>query len=113
MKQRENLRRLVLVMLLLYSLWHYVGARQTLERTEMLSAELQQERDALEAEQRLLRKHMAELETEEGLESAARERLGLVKPGELIFYVIDGDDAAQPQEENTITDREERPWEWK
>ena len=98
MRQREILIRIVLVLLLLYALGHFSAAQLTLRRTERLTAELQNQRDALLGEQRLLREERESLRTPEGLEAAARERLGLVRPGERVFYVIEGEDPAQPPE---------------
>ena len=113
MKKRESLLRLVSVMLLLYALGHFTQSRLTLRRTEELAEQLQTEYDTLLIEQQSLRERLADLETDEGLEAAARERLGLVRPGELVFRVVDGDGAEPPSEGIIITDREERPWEWK
>ena len=95
MRHRELLIRLVLTAALLYALGHYASARLTLRRTELLADELSARRDALAAEQASLTDTLASLRSGEGLEAAARQRLGLVRPGELIFYFSE-DGAEEP-----------------
>ena len=95
MRHRELLLRIVLLMLLLYALAHFASARETLRRTELLAQELQETRDDLYAEQLALTERMNALLSGEGLEAAARERLGLVMPGERVFYVREEEEAAR------------------
>lgn len=90
-EQRRLLLRLVTTALLLYALGHYTAARIRLTETETLTAMLEAERAALAAE------HAALLEEENGrgsveaLEARARRELGLVRPGELVFYFEDAE----------------------
>ena len=51
--------------------------------------DLESKRDALQAENELLKKEILLLQDYEYIESQARKQLGMVKPGEIIFYVED------------------------
>jgi len=51
-------------------------------------AELREKIESLERENRLLKQDLETLSTPEGIERLARERLGLVKPEELVIYTI-------------------------
>ncbi|NCB37346.1 MAG: hypothetical protein EOM80_01120 [Erysipelotrichia bacterium] len=50
--------------------------------------ELRQRVESLERENRHLKQNLEMLSTPEGIERLARERLGLVKPEELVIYTI-------------------------
>ena len=50
---------------------------------------LEQKQETLEAESEALREEMVLLQDEEYIEIKAREKLGLIRPGEKIFKVID------------------------
>ncbi len=52
-------------------------------------AEQRERIEALERENRLLKENLDMLSTPEGIERLARERLGLVKPEEVVVYTID------------------------
>ncbi len=93
LRRREVLLRLVLLALLLYSLLHYAAARQQLARTEAAAEILTKEHAELEREHETLEKRLAEGESAQALEARARTELGLVRPGEIIFYFSeDGED---------------------
>ena len=49
---------------------------------------LQQEKEKLEEENEILQSKIEYLKTEKGIESVAREKLGLVKPSEIAFIVV-------------------------
>lgn len=91
-KQRETLIRLVLTALLLYALAHFAAAQLRLSRTEALTTSLEAEYTAVAAENAALRERLNKGESREALEARAREALGLVKPGEIIFYFEGGED---------------------
>lgn len=67
-----------------------VQYRETRERAR-LSAEL----EALQARNDRLRKQVDRLKTPAGVEDYARSELGLVKKGENVVVVVDGDEAAE------------------
>lgn len=52
-------------------------------------AEQRERIEALERENRILKENLETLSTPEGIERLARERLGLVKPEEVVVYTID------------------------
>lgn len=98
MNTKESLIRIVLLSFLLYSALSLASSgrelRQAAEKQEELNARLA----LLDAERRQMQ---AELDTKispEEIEQLARQRLGLVRPGEKIFYFT--------------TDREDTPWNW-
>ncbi len=62
----------------------YNNIRNLLQR----EAELKEKIESLERENRNLKQNLEMLSTPEGIERLARERLGLVKPEELVIYTI-------------------------
>ena len=59
-------------------------------RNLMQTEAIQRERiEDLERENRMLKENLDMLSTPEGIERLARERLGLVKPEEVVVYTID------------------------
>ncbi len=50
---------------------------------------LEQQQNVMEMENKLMREEMVLLQDNEYIEIKAREKLGLVRPGEMIFYVVD------------------------
>ncbi len=62
----------------------YNNIRNLLQR----EAELRERIESLERENRHLKQNLDMLSTPEGIERLARERLGLVKPEELVIYTI-------------------------
>lgn len=90
-RERRLLSRLVTTALLLYALTHFVSAQLRLAETERLAAEWEAQRSALEAEHASLSLRLSEGEDPRALEQRAREELGLVRPGEIVFYFTDGE----------------------
>ncbi|GAB4266539.1 MAG: hypothetical protein Kow0029_00290 [Candidatus Rifleibacteriota bacterium] len=74
----------------------YNNIRNLLQR----EAELKEKIEALERENRHLKQNLDMLSTPEGIERLARERLGLVKPEELVIYTVN---------ENSHDQRPEKP----
>lgn len=62
----------------------YNNIRSLLQR----EAELKEKIESLERENRHLKQNLDMLSTPEGIERLARERLGLVKPEELVIYTV-------------------------
>lgn len=91
-RQRETLLRLVITALLLYALAHFAAAQLRLTQTEALAASLEAENAALEAEHTALIERLSAGEGPEELEARARRELGLVRPGEIVFYFKGGED---------------------
>lgn len=62
----------------------YNNVRNLMQR----EVELKERIEALERENRHLKQNLEMLSTPEGIERLARERLGLIKPEELVIYTI-------------------------
>ncbi len=74
----------VLAMMIVGPLQSYTAAAERVHDLEVARADLQRQVDALEQRQQ-------RLHDPEEIELLARERLGLVKPGEIPFVVTDGE----------------------
>ena len=86
MQNRGTIVRSVLVALMAYALLRSAAARAELEQTRQLAGALTAEQESLEAENRRLT-GLLEAGYDDGtMEAMARERLGLVMPGETVFY---------------------------
>ncbi len=88
MNTRERILRIVAVALLGYSLWSFASVQLELRRAERRSAEIEAELSELESENAALCEKQAHSRDDDAIESIARERLGLVMPGEIVFYFI-------------------------
>ena len=86
MRTREALIRIVLLSLLLYSALSLASSGGELEQAQARQAELQAKLDRLEAERQLLQEKLEQGISVEDAQQYARQRLGLVMPGEKIFY---------------------------
>ena len=86
MKLRETLTRIVLVALLLYSLASLVTVGRELRQGELLRLQLLQQTESQQALKQELEHKLAQGQSPEELQQLARERLGLVLPGEKLFY---------------------------
>ncbi|MBU1105033.1 MAG: cell division protein FtsL [Candidatus Riflebacteria bacterium] len=70
----------------------YNNIRSLLQR----ETELRERIESLERENRQLKQSLDTLSTPEGIERLARERLGLVKPEELVIYTVNEDNRPAP-----------------
>lgn len=86
MKLRETLTRIVLVALLLYSLASLLTVGRELRQAELLRQQLLQQTESQQALKQDLEHKLAQEQSPEELQQLARERLGLVLPGEKLFY---------------------------
>jgi len=66
----------------------YLSRYSTIHALMMREVELNQKIDNLERENRKLKQNLDNLSTPEGIERMARERLGLVKPEEIVIFPI-------------------------
>ena len=83
---RERLIRIVLLSLLLYSALRFAASGNELDRAEARQARLGAELEALGAETQQMRTKLDAKISPTEAEQLARQRLGLVRPGEKIFY---------------------------
>jgi cell division protein FtsB len=83
---RERLIRIVLLSLLLYSALSFAASGNELDRAEARQDRLGAELEALGAETQQMRTKLDAKISPTEAEQLARQRLGLVRPGEKIFY---------------------------
>ena len=88
MQTRLTLLRIVALALLIYSLALFVTSVREVTEAENTAAALAEECERARAEKRALEAKLESAQTDEEIERLARERLGLVMPGEKIFYFI-------------------------
>ena len=67
----------------------YLSRYKDINDLKQMEAEQRERIEGLERENRMLKENLEMLSTPEGIERLARERLGLVKPEEVIVYTID------------------------
>ena len=99
MQNRDLILRIVIMALLVYALTSLAAVRSDLSRTQQTADTLQEELAQLQKENTQLQAKLAEDRSDQEMQQLARQRLGMVMPGEKIFYFT--------------TDREEQPWNWK
>lgn len=99
MRNRELVFRIVVVSLLIYSLTAFTAGLVNLKKTRQISQALEVELCRLRTENENLKDELENPPDDKEMERLARERLGMVKPGEKIFLFV--------------TDREEPLWGWK
>ena len=88
MQTRLTLLRIVALALLIYSLALFVTSVREAAQAENTAAELAEEYERARTEKLALEAKLESAQTDGGMERLARERLGLVMPGEKIFYFI-------------------------
>ena len=67
----------------------YLARYNDIRNLLQTEAEQRERIEGLERENRMLKENLDMLSTPEGIERLARERLGLVKPEEVVVYTID------------------------
>ena len=85
-RNNEILARLFAVGLLLYMLVSFGAARLRLSEAQALERELTGRCMQLREENETLQAQLAAAGSDEAIEALARDRLGLVRPGERVFY---------------------------
>lgn len=95
MDAKETLVRIVLPALLVYAACCLASARQNLREADAAEASLRLRLETIEQENLAVSQKLAEGWSAEELERLARERLGLVLPGDRIFrFTSDGREQA-------------------
>lgn len=85
MKRTRSITAIVLAALTAYAILNLISVRSDIADAIAMSEELRNEINIVEANNRLLKQMIAESESDEAVEKIARERLGLVKPGDMVF----------------------------
>lgn len=85
MKRTRSITAIVLVSLTVYATLNLIRVRSDIADAIAISEELRNEINIVEANNRLLKQMIADSESDEAAERIARERLGLVKPGDIVF----------------------------
>ncbi len=98
MSHRDRILRAVLIALLLYSISCLAREYRLLGRTNALAQELAARQETLLAQKQELTERLERPLTDAELRRLAWERLGMVSPGEKVFY---------------FTDREDTVWDWR
>ncbi len=86
MNSRETLVRIILVALLLYSLTGFITVGRELRHSELMAAQMRQQAEELRLLKADLEEKIAQGQSPEEMQQLARDRLGLVLPGEKLFY---------------------------
>ena len=85
-KKSSLLVKLVILILLVYSTVTLVSLQNQLQDKKAEAAQLTAEAQQLEQDNLDLQERIDNLSTEEGIEEVARNKLGLVRDGEIVFY---------------------------
>ena len=85
MKRTRSITAIVLASLTVYAILNLISVRSDIADAIAISEELRNEINIVEANNRLLKQMIADSESDEAAERIARERLGLVKPGDMVF----------------------------
>ena len=86
MGSQNTIWRIVVLALLCYSLISFASVRSDLFKTERIAAELERELEFARAENQSLQLQLQYGRDDEQMRLLARQRLGLVMPGEIVFY---------------------------
>lgn len=86
MGSQNTIWRIVVLALLCYSLLSFASVQSDLFRTRQLAAGLEEELGCLREENRSLQLQLSQGYDDEQIRLLARQRLGLVMPGEIVFY---------------------------
>lgn len=85
-KKSSLLVKLVILILLVYSTVTLVSLQNQLQDKKAEAAQLTAEAQQLQQDNLDLQERIDNLSTEEGIEEVARNKLGLVRDGEIVFY---------------------------
>lgn len=85
-KKTSLLVKLVILIVIVYSTFTLVSLQNQLQDKKAEAAQLSEEAQQLQQENLDLQESIDNLSTEEGIEEVARNKLGLVEDGEIVFY---------------------------
>ena len=107
MPSRRGIVRIVITLLLVYSLLCFARAGRTLAEMERTAARLEGERELLEQEHAEWELRLLQRDNPEQVEALARRELGMVMPGEIVFLFSEAEESATEETER------EPIWRWK
>ncbi len=107
MPNRRGIVRIVITLLLAYSLLCFARAGRALAEMERTAASLAWRRDLLEREHAMLELRLLRGDDAAQMEALARRELGMVMPGEIVFLM-----SGPTQTESEETERDPL-WRWK
>ena len=85
-KKSSLITKLVIAILLVYSMITLVHRQQQLSQKQAERAALETQLTEQQQENAALHSNIDAIDTDEGVEAVAREKLGLVSEGEITFY---------------------------
>lgn len=85
-KKTSLLVKLVILIVIVYSTFTLVSLQNQLQDKKAEATQLAEEAQQLQQENLDLQESIDNLSTEEGIEEVARNKLGLVEDGEIVFY---------------------------
>ena len=85
---------MVCASLVIFAAWSFYPVARVQYGEQRQKARLEAELQSLKERNNNLRREVDNLKTPEGVEQVARESLGLVKEGENVYVVLDGDETA-------------------
>ena len=85
MSVRRGIIRIVITLLLVYALLCFARSGRSLAEMERTAAVLREERESLEQERAALELRLLDREDPARMEALARQELGMVMPGEIVF----------------------------
>lgn len=89
-KKSSLAMKILILVLVVYTTVTLVSIQAQVTEKEAEAAELQSSIDVAKQENLRLEQAIDALDTEEGIEDAARQKLGWVSKGEIIFYDMGG-----------------------
>lgn len=87
-KKSSLITKLVIMILLVYSMVTLIYLQRQLSAKQLERQELETQITQVQQANAALSEDIAALDTEEGIEAVAREKLGLVSEGEITFYDV-------------------------
>lgn len=84
-RKKNQLAGIAITAILIYGVFSLISASARLKKVESLNEKLESEIAAAQQEKKSITALIENSGSDEQIEALARERLGLVKPGEIIF----------------------------
>ena len=86
LKKSSLITKLVIAIIIIYSMVTLISVQKQLTGKQAEASALQQQLEEVQQANSNLQRDIDNLDTDEGIENAAREQLGLVTEGEIVFH---------------------------